>query len=1107
MFQRFEYESIRETAEGIEFYFANTGTEPWAAYVDGVYADDGACRVLTNYQQDSHGITVLVGHSEVESVPETARFSFAVKLCVGNRVYWCGVYHKQPEHIVLSGMLLESVGDEGWRLSKGKGSPGPEAIPFCITEVRQQGNSYLLRVEQKDNSIVFGKAALVGQLQGRKERIFFTEFQEFGTGSSPFAAPCPAMGPETHPSPLGREEAHPSSLGREEAYPSSLGREEAHPSPLGRAETFLVNLENIGLKEKKDSYIEFYLCYLTQGETRNYRRMGYSGEGMLFQSSHHGWPCVEYFYPTSNGRMTAKRSLSVLLTLEGIERQEGQPALIWKYRRQQGEKINEIRLSSPSVCNEFPCNLKVREEIGDNVIFEMAFGGEVFTGNGFQASYYRMDAVVEYGSETMLCPVYLKGICLKKGTEPLFGTELQFAADGKLYSGILAANKSGMCQIDTWEESHFAELKKLAIVGEEMVIEGELQVSAAAGSIQEIYLQDSYGGKAEIPYGSQKLGDGRLQFRLPLNGQRLCSLGENDYFIIISFTHGYSRLSVAVPRILDRNRATCFPVLDISKDGRYQFSIQCAYEKNFLKVRVYCKPLVFISGARSSFGKVLFQCTCLEEAEQLHLQRAILRNKVTEQEEEVKLEGQGKGVQVVISKRNLLKLKCGEYLLLLSPEEGGELRVSALREEKELWKRVTEKKGWGIKLPGKNQVSLKVDKQDDAYISISEKGRPDGFLDKWKITCARLLAKIYRKVQKEPVWLIGEEMGTMAQDNGYAFFQYCIEEKKREHAYFVSQKKNPDLSRVYADKKFIVPYGSVRHIMLHFVCEYYIVAHGIKDVMPPCFHDEIKNNKKPVIYLQHGITGMKRIKFKGDYYNNMLRRFIVASEQEKQICLRYMHFREEQIAVTGFARFDGLCDLSGETQGREILVMPTWRDWTVDSRQTFRNSSFYQNYKKLLENQALHQELREHNCRLVFYPHLKIREGYLDMFQPLENDTVRIAGSKTATVAELLKHANMLITDYSSVAFDFANMGKPVCFFQFDKNEYLRNRGTYVSFREQLPGEIAEGIEELLGRIHEYIKRDFKPKELYMERMKKFVDFADRRNCERIYESIVSLKR
>ena len=94
----------------------------------------------------------------------------------------------------------------------------------------------------------------------------------------------------------------------------------------------------------------------------------------------------------------------------------------------------------------------------------------------------------------------------------MFGTELQFVADGKLYSGILAANKSGMCQIDIWEESHFAELKKLEIAGEKMVIEGELHVSAAAGAIQEIYLQDSYGGKAEIPYGTKELGMGSYSF-------------------------------------------------------------------------------------------------------------------------------------------------------------------------------------------------------------------------------------------------------------------------------------------------------------------------------------------------------------------------------------------------------------------------------------------------------------------------------------------------------------------------------------------------------------------------------------------------------------------
>lgn len=1077
MFQRFEYESVKETAEGVEFYFTNIGMEPWGSYVDGVYAEDGECRVLMPYQEDGQGITALVGHSEIEAVPEMAEFSLAVKLCVGNRVYWCKVYQKKQEHILLSvsGMMLDSVDDTVWRFSREKGSTELEKIPFCVTEIKQQGNSYFLRTEQRDSSIIFGKAALVGQVQGKKERIPFTEFQEFGEG-------------ESLPVPL---------------YP--MVRKDVCPALTGREETFLVSFTKFGLREKKDSYIEFYLCYLAPDGLRHYRRMGYAGEGRLYQSSQGGWPCVEYFYPTSNGRMTAKRSFSVLFILEEIKKQEGKGLFIWRYHRQQEEQIKEIRLSSPNGRNEFSCPLKIKEETGNAVVFEMPLSGEAFTGNGFQASFYRMDAVVECGKETMLCPVYLGNIYLKKSTEPLFGTEMQFVANDTLYAGMLVANKSGMGYLDIWEESHSVELKKIVIEGEEMIIGGNMLVSSDAGSIQEIYLQNSYGEKADISYGIQKQEGEELTFQLRLHGQKLCSLGENEYFIIISFQHGCSRLSVTFPRIPDRNRATCFPVLDINRDGVNGFSLQCFYEKNFLKVRVCCQALVFISGVTSSYGKVLLTCTCREEAG--HLQRAVLRNKVTEQEEEAKLEGQGKEIQIIIRKRNLSRLKCGEYLLLIYPRDGAELRVSALREEKELWKGVTEKKGWDIKLQGKNQVSLKVDRQNDAYISICEKGRPEGVLGKWKVVCAKFLAKIYRRVQKEPVWLIGEEMAMMAQDNGYAFFQYCIKEKRCKHAYYVTQKKNPDLSRICADKKFLVYYGTVRHIMLHFVCEYYIVAHGIKDVMPPCFHDGIKNNKKPVIYLQHGIIGMKRVKFEEDYYNNTIKRFLVSSEQEKQICLRHMQFREEQIAVTGIARFDTLHDLSKETLGKEILVMPTWRDWSINSRQAFRKSLFYKTYKGLLENQTLHQELRENNCHLAFYPHLKIREGYLDMFRPLENDVVRIAGPEAVTVAELLERADMLITDYSSVAFDFASMDKPVCFFQFDKDEYLRKRGAYISFGQQLPGEVAEDSLELLGRIHEYIKRDFKPKELYMERLKKFVGFTDRKNCERIYESIVSLKR
>lgn len=1058
MFQRFEYEIVRETEAGIEFVIVNTGTKPWETFVEGVYADNGEQRILMSYQVENNRIRVLVKKHEIDAIEKGIQFSILVKIFIGSRAYWCDVYWKQQGVFQFSktDTILTVLDKNILCLAKEGQYQEETARPFSVAEIKEANGKYVFQVAVEEKELEFEKAAIAGQIRGNKKRYILSDFQ-----------------------------------------------------PHGDKLEFEVTFEELELDSDKDSFIDFYLCYVLQNGERHYRRMGYSGTDKIFERNCEQRPYIEYFYGTKRNELSVKHAAAVFLGLQSIHQEDNRIKLVWSYPKRDGQgKLAKIVLSSKSVRNEFSCDVKIQNETADKVTAEMCIEAEKFNEGGFQAAIYRLDAVLECGEESITYPVYLKDVCLKNQIEPLFGTDFHFMTDHMIYHGMISVNKSGICMLDVQEEEYHSVIRNLVTDEKEIVIQGEMEFLKDVGRLKDVYLQDIQGNVVGTCWSARE-EEGKIFYRIQVAMEQVCRFSENEYSFILVFEKGMGGLFSTFPKIDSRNRAACYPQADIQRDGSYAATVKCVYQNNKLKIKVFKRPLIWISSIQNSRQDLIFTCSCDEALGRFELKetRGVLQNTVRNQEFCAELSWKDGKLLFKMDKEQFSGIDSGNYVLQIQKEDGGIHRIS-IEEKEELWEKVKEAEGWNLKLSGKVQGSLKANRGKEAFIQISEKsGRFGEKKDKLKTACAKVAAKFYRKFQKEPVWLVGENLAMVAQDNGYAFFQYCIKEKNRKHVYYVTKKENPDLDKLLKDKNHIVYYDSFKHLLYHFVCEYYIVAHGIRDVMPSCFHKDMSVTKKPVIYLQHGILGMKRIGMTGEHYNNTIKRFIVSSEQEKQICIKYMNFREDQLAVTGLGRFDYLKDLSRETAQGEILVMPTWRDWIVTDRKKFVESGFYKNYRELLQNQELQDRLRKENCRLIFYPHIEIRKYYLDLFEELANDVVEIADPEKVTVAEMLRRANMLVTDYSSIVYEFARLGKPVCFFQFDKNEYLRMRGSYISFEDKLPGEVLASCEETVGKIEEYIERDFVPREMYQERLGNFFDYFDNRNCERIYESILTLKK
>ena len=100
-----------------------------------------------------------------------------------------------------------------------------------------------------------------------------------------------------------------------------------------------------------------------------------------------------------------------------------------------------------------------------------------------------------------------------------------------------------------------------------------------------------------------------------------------------------------------------------------------------------------------------------------------------------------------------------------------------------------------------------------------------------------------------------------------------------------------------------------------------------------------------------------------------------------------------------------------------------------------------------------------------------------------------------------------MITDYSSVFFDFAYMDKPEIFYQFDEEEYRKGhyQEGYFSYRRDAFGPVVVEETEFVDAIEFFILNGFTVEEKYQKKIDTFFTLKDQDNCQRTFEAISSL--
>ena len=100
-----------------------------------------------------------------------------------------------------------------------------------------------------------------------------------------------------------------------------------------------------------------------------------------------------------------------------------------------------------------------------------------------------------------------------------------------------------------------------------------------------------------------------------------------------------------------------------------------------------------------------------------------------------------------------------------------------------------------------------------------------------------------------------------------------------------------------------------------------------------------------------------------------------------------------------------------------------------------------------------------------------------------------------------------MITDYSSVAFDFAYLHKPIVYTQFDVEQFFSKhylKGYFDYVRDGF-GEVEYDLDSTVDRIIEYMGNGCLLKDEYRKRIDTFFAFHDRQCCERVFAKIAEI--
>lgn len=295
-------------------------------------------------------------------------------------------------------------------------------------------------------------------------------------------------------------------------------------------------------------------------------------------------------------------------------------------------------------------------------------------------------------------------------------------------------------------------------------------------------------------------------------------------------------------------------------------------------------------------------------------------------------------------------------------------------------------------------------------------------------------------ILSQKIWVIGEQEGENIGNNGFYLWKRAINESGI-NAYFVMAKseRNTNIfnSLNQEEKKNILWKDTKNHYQKYKDADALLVTLSYKDVVPT--NIPFRAIVKPIIYLQHGILGIKKVGYKNRDYNGNLFRFVYFNPKIKERLLAENleeYQLEYQPVPPRFQQLQAVGLKYKNAEKKHDLFFLTWREFSNE-----QNEEVLRRYMNLVVNNygsesvkvIIHDKFEE--CDLK-----KICHEYAEYDIKLCKET---------NVQEEIASCNNFITDYSSVIWDATFLKKKSMLLCLDLEEYLAGRKVYLNFSEK----------------------------------------------------------
>jgi CDP-glycerol glycerophosphotransferase (TagB/SpsB family) len=311
--------------------------------------------------------------------------------------------------------------------------------------------------------------------------------------------------------------------------------------------------------------------------------------------------------------------------------------------------------------------------------------------------------------------------------------------------------------------------------------------------------------------------------------------------------------------------------------------------------------------------------------------------------------------------------------------------------------------------------------------------------------------------------------------NSYSIFQY-YQNNNNSDAYYILNEQTELYKSLYKQNKTtnIIPFKNSNDIrkMFDYFLHSKIIIQSYTLYTFQIIASQVKYLK--FLYVCHAVNYFKTIIIKEQLLKlkDEKKNLIVTSPYEYNLYKKLNLYKEKSMHIAGLARYDRFKYLkSNHSEKKCILLSFTYRSY---NNSIYEKSLYKRNINKLLTDKSLQLSLEQNDIDLIFIQH------HYDVLMKRQINKIIFPHLKffeQKYLAYYIEKCSLLITDFSSISFDFMFQNKPVLFYYLDINDT-----TNFSEKEYMRIDYSNNIyynnifldqKSLVNSIISYINRKF----------------------------------